>query len=57
MKYETHAYGIKFEMENVFRKWNEKNRNLFWELKATHFLEWNEKQDVNYFCILFFVSL
>ena len=29
MKYETHAYGIKFEMENVFRKRNEKNRNLF----------------------------
>ena len=24
MKYETHVYGIEFEIENVFKKWNEK---------------------------------
>ena len=28
MKYETHAYGNEFEMENVFKKWNEKNKKL-----------------------------
>ena len=32
MKYEMHAYGIDFEIENVFKKWNEKNRNSFWKL-------------------------
>ena len=32
MKYETHAYGIEFEIENVFKKWNEGNRNLFCKL-------------------------
>ena len=29
MKYETHAYGIEFEIENVFKKSNDKNRNSF----------------------------
>ena len=24
MKYEMHAYGIDYEIENVFKKWNEK---------------------------------
>ena len=29
MKYETHAYGIEFEIKNVFKKWNEKIENHF----------------------------
>ena len=37
MKYEAHAYGIEFEIEHVFIKWNEKNRNSFWKLM----LKWN----------------
>ena len=32
MKYETNAYGIEFETENFFRKWNGKNWNSFWKL-------------------------
>ena len=24
MKYETHVYGIELEIENAFKKWNEK---------------------------------
>ena len=37
MKCETHADVIEFETENVFYKWNEKNRNSFWKL----ILKWN----------------
>ena len=37
MKYETHAYGTEFEIENVVKKWNEKNRDSFWKL----ILRWN----------------
>ena len=34
MKYETiedetHVYGIEFEIENVFKKWNREKRNSF----------------------------
>ena len=28
MKYETHAYGIEFVIENVFKKWNEKKQKF-----------------------------
>ena len=38
MKYETHAYGNEFKMENIFKKWNEKNKNSFWKLV----LKWNK---------------
>ena len=37
MKYEMHIYGIEFEIENVFKKWNEKNINSFWK----PILKWN----------------
>ena len=29
MKYQTHAYRIDFEMKNVLKRWNEKNRYWF----------------------------
>ena len=44
IKYETHAYGIEYDIENVFQKWNEKKNNK----NSVLILNWMWKKKIHF---------